>query len=167
MPPVADARGPAPAAEPVLSVRGLSVSYGDVPVVRDVDLDVAPGERVAVVGQSGSGKSTVVAALLRLLPGAGRITAGTVRLRGEDLAAAGEARMRAVRGSRIGLVPQDPGTNLNPSMRVGDQVADALRAEGLRGAAVQRRVVELLGEAGVPEPARRARQYPHEFSGGM
>ncbi|HEV6954772.1 MAG TPA: ABC transporter ATP-binding protein [Promicromonospora sp.] len=167
MPPVADARGPAPAAEPVLSVRGLSVSYGDVPVVRDVDLDVAPGERVAVVGQSGSGKSTVVAALLQLLPGAGRITAGTVRLRGEDLAAAGEARMRAVRGSRIGLVPQDPGTNLNPSMRVGDQVADALRAEGLRGAAVQRRVVELLGEAGVPEPARRARQYPHEFSGGM
>ncbi|WP_423463217.1 dipeptide ABC transporter ATP-binding protein [Promicromonospora sp. MS192] len=154
-------------AVPLLSVRGLNVSYGDTPVVRDVDLDVARGERVAIVGQSGSGKSTVVAALLRLLPGAGRITGGTIQLDGEDLAAAGEARMRAVRGSRIALVPQDPGTNLNPAMRVGDQVADALRADGLRGAAVRRRVVELLDEAGVPEPERRARQFPHEFSGGM
>ncbi|MFI9488771.1 dipeptide ABC transporter ATP-binding protein [Promicromonospora sp. NPDC052451] len=152
---------------PLLRVRGLNVSYGDTPVVRDVDLDVARGERVAIVGQSGSGKSTVVAALLRLLPGAGRITGGTIQLDGEDLAAAGEARMRAVRGSRIALVPQDPGTNLNPAMRVGDQVADALRADGLRGAAVRRRVVELLDEAGVPEPERRARQFPHEFSGGM
>ena len=152
---------------PLLSVRGLNVAYGDTPVVRDVDLDVARGERVAIVGQSGSGKSTVVAALLRLLPGAGRITGGAIELDGEDLAAASEARMRAVRGGRIALVPQDPGTNLNPAMRLGDQVADALRADGLRGPAVRRRVLELLAEAGVPEPERRARQFPHEFSGGM
>ncbi|WP_454859787.1 dipeptide ABC transporter ATP-binding protein [Promicromonospora soli] len=152
---------------PLLSVRGLNVAYGDTPVVRDVDLDVARGERVAIVGQSGSGKSTVVAALLRLLPGAGRITGGTIELDGEDLAAASETRMRAVRGGRIALVPQDPGTNLNPAMRLGDQVADALRADGLRGPAVRRRVLELLAEAGVPEPERRARQFPHEFSGGM
>ncbi|MFD7024940.1 dipeptide ABC transporter ATP-binding protein [Promicromonospora sukumoe] len=152
---------------PLLRVRGLDVAYGDTPVVRGVDLDVARGERVAIVGQSGSGKSTVVAALLRLLPGAGRITGGTVELDGEDLAAAGEARMRAVRGGRIALVPQDPGTNLNPAMRLGDQVADALRADGLRGPAVQQRVLELLAEAGVPEPERRAKQFPHEFSGGM
>ncbi|MFI2489778.1 dipeptide ABC transporter ATP-binding protein [Promicromonospora kroppenstedtii] len=152
---------------PLLRVRGLEVAYGDTPVVRGVDLDVARGERVAIVGQSGSGKSTVVAALLRLLPGAGRITGGTVELDGEDLTAAGEARMRAVRGGRIGLVPQDPGTNLNPAMRLGDQVADALRAHGLRGPAVRRRVHELLEEAGVPEPERRAKQFPHEFSGGM
>jgi len=152
---------------PLLSVRGLDVTYGDTPVVRDVDLDVARGERVAIVGQSGSGKSTVVAALLRLLPGSGRITGGTISLDGEDLASAGEARMRAVRGGRIALVPQDPGTNLNPAMRLGDQVADALRADGLRGDAVRRRVVELLAEAGVPEPERRAKQFPHEFSGGM
>ncbi|WP_020017682.1 dipeptide ABC transporter ATP-binding protein [Promicromonospora sukumoe] len=152
---------------PLLRVRGLEVAYGDTPVVRGVDLDVARGERVAIVGQSGSGKSTVVAALLRLLPGAGRITGGTVELDGEDLTAAGEARMRAVRGGRIGLVPQDPGTNLNPAMRLGDQVADALRAHGLRGPAVRQRVHELLEEAGVPEPERRAKQFPHEFSGGM
>ena len=152
---------------PLLSVRGLSVAYGDTPVVRDVDLDVARGERVAIVGQSGSGKSTVVAALLRLLPGSGRITGGTISLGGEDLAAADESRMRAVRGGRIALVPQDPGTNLNPAMRLGDQVADALRADGLRGPAVGRRVLELLAEAGVPEPERRAKQFPHEFSGGM
>ncbi|MFI8526894.1 dipeptide ABC transporter ATP-binding protein [Promicromonospora sukumoe] len=154
-------------AVPLLRVRGLDVAYGDTPVVRGVDLDVARGERVAIVGQSGSGKSTVVAALLRLLPGAGRITGGTVELDGEDLAAAGEARMRAVRGGRIALVPQDPGTNLNPAMRLGDQVADALRADGLRGPAVRQRVLELLAEAGVPEPERRAKQFPHEFSGGM
>ncbi|WP_285108266.1 ABC transporter ATP-binding protein [Promicromonospora sp. MEB111] len=154
-------------AAPLLRVRGLDVAYGDTPVVRGVDLDVARGERVAIVGQSGSGKSTVIAALLRLLPGAGRITGGTVELDGEDLAAAGEARMRAVRGGRIGLVPQDPGTNLNPAMRLGDQVADALRAGGLRGPAVRQRVLELLAEAGVPEPERRAKQFPHEFSGGM
>ncbi|MFD7308978.1 dipeptide ABC transporter ATP-binding protein [Promicromonospora sp. NPDC059942] len=154
-------------AAPLLRVRSLDVAYGDTPVVRGVDLDVARGERVAIVGQSGSGKSTVIAALLRLLPGAGRITGGTVELDGEDLAAAGEARMRAVRGGRIGLVPQDPGTNLNPAMRLGDQVADALRAGGLRGPAVRQRVLELLDEAGVPEPERRAKQFPHEFSGGM
>ena len=152
---------------PLLSVRGLNVAYGDTPVVRDVDLDVARGERVAIVGQSGSGKSTVVAALLRLLPGSGRITGGTISLDGEDLAAADESRMRAVRGGRIALVPQDPGTNLNPAMRLGDQVADALRADGLRGPAVRQRVHELLAEAGVPEPERRAKQFPHEFSGGM
>ncbi len=152
---------------PLLSVRGLNVAYGDTPVVRDVDLEVARGERVAIVGQSGSGKSTVVAALLRLLPGAGRITGGTINLDGEDLATADETRMRTVRGGRIALVPQDPATNLNPAMRLGDQVADALRADGLRGAAVRQRVLELLAEAGVPEPERRAKQFPHEFSGGM
>jgi peptide/nickel transport system ATP-binding protein len=151
----------------LLSVRGLNVAYGDTPVVRDVDLDVARGERVAIVGQSGSGKSTVVAALLRLLPGAGRITGGTIGLDGEDLAVASDARMRTVRGGRIALVPQDPGTNLNPAMRLGDQVSDALRADGLRGPAARQRVLELLAEAGVPEPERRAKQFPHEFSGGM
>ncbi|MGW2094012.1 dipeptide ABC transporter ATP-binding protein [Promicromonospora sukumoe] len=160
-------RGSSLSRPPLLRVRGLDVAYGDTPVVRGVDLDVARGERVAIVGQSGSGKSTVVAALLRLLPGAGRITGGTVELDGEDLAAAGEARMRTVRGGRIALVPQDPGTNLNPAMRLGDQVADALRADGLRGPAVRQRVLELLAEAGVPEPERRAKQFPHEFSGGM
>ncbi|WP_314103802.1 ABC transporter ATP-binding protein [uncultured Frigoribacterium sp.] len=157
-----------PAPAPLLAVRGLRVAFGDRDVVHGVDLDVARGERVAIVGQSGSGKSTVVAAVLQLLPGAGHVTGGTVHLGGDELTGAGEARMRSVRGARIGLVPQDPSTNLNPSMTVGAQIADALRAGGARGrAAVGRRVVELMTEAGIPEADRRAGQYPHEFSGGM
>ncbi|MFJ2354788.1 dipeptide ABC transporter ATP-binding protein [Frigoribacterium sp. NPDC087798] len=157
----------------LLSVRDLRVSFGDTPAVHGVDLDVLPGERVAIVGQSGSGKSTVVAAILRLLPGAGHITGGTIELAGPDggtldLAQTTEAPMRQVRGARIGLVPQDPSTNLNPSMKVGAQIADALRTHGLRGHdEVQRRVVALMSEAGIPEAERRAGQFPHEFSGGM
>jgi len=154
--------------EPLLAVRGLRVAFGDRDVVHGVDLDVARGERVAIVGQSGSGKSTVVAAVLQLLPGAGHVTGGTVHLGGDELTGGGEARMRTVRGARIGLVPQDPSTNLNPSMTVGAQVADALRAGGARGRAeVGRRVVALMAEAGIPDAERRAGQYPHEFSGGM
>ncbi|MBD8726529.1 ABC transporter ATP-binding protein [Frigoribacterium sp. CFBP 13707] len=159
---------PASPAEPLLTVRGLRVAFGDRDVVHGVDLDVARGERVAIVGQSGSGKSTVVAAVLQLLPGAGHVTGGSVHLGGDELTGAGEARMRSVRGARIGLVPQDPSTNLNPSMTVGAQVADALRAGGARGrATVARRVVELMTEAGIPDAERRSGQYPHEFSGGM
>ncbi|WP_159797280.1 dipeptide ABC transporter ATP-binding protein [Puerhibacterium puerhi] len=156
-----------PDGAPLLAVRGLEISYGARPVVHGVDLEVRRGERVAIVGQSGSGKSTLVAALLDLLPGAGRVTAGEVRLDGELLTGDGGARVRAARGRRIGLVPQDPATNLNPTMRIGEQVADALRADGVRGPALRRRVTELLAEAGIPDPERRARQYPHEFSGGM
>jgi len=166
--PSAAAGSPASPAAPLLTVRGLRVAFGDRDVVHGVDLDVARGERVAIVGQSGSGKSTVVAAVLQLLPGAGHVTGGSVHLGGDELTGAGEARMRSVRGARIGLVPQDPSTNLNPSMTVGAQVADALRAGGARGrATVARRVVELMTEAGIPDAERRSGQYPHEFSGGM
>ncbi len=155
-------------ADHLLSVRDLRVAFGDREVLHGVDLDVRRGERVAIVGQSGSGKSTLIAALLRLLPGAGHITGGAITLGDDDIAHADEPLMRRIRGGRIGLVPQDPSTNLNPSMRVGAQIADALRAGGLRGrSAVRRRVVELMTEAGIPEAARRADQFPHEFSGGM
>ncbi len=155
-------------ADRLLSVRDLRVAFGDREVLHGVDLDVRRGERVAIVGQSGSGKSTLIAALLRLLPGAGHITGGAITLGDDDIAHADEPLMRRIRGGRIGLVPQDPSTNLNPSMRVGAQIADALRAGGLRGrSAVRRRVVELMTEAGIPEAARRADQFPHEFSGGM
>ncbi len=155
-------------ADRLLSVRDLRVAFGDREVLHGVDLDVRRGERVAIVGQSGSGKSTLIAALLRLLPGAGHVTGGAITLGDDDIAHADEPLMRRIRGGRIGLVPQDPSTNLNPSMRVGAQIADALRAGGLRGrSAVRRRVVELMTEAGIPEAARRADQFPHEFSGGM
>ena len=167
-----------PAAEgtpPLLSIRDLEVCFGESsePVLHRVSLDVAPGERVAIVGQSGSGKSTTVAAVLQLLAGSGRITHGSIRLDGVDLAAGGEAGMRGIRGRRIGLVPQDPMSNLNPSMKVGSQIADALAASGLAGvteqsrAGIRRRAVELMTEAGIPDAERRYGQYPHEFSGGM
>jgi peptide/nickel transport system ATP-binding protein len=121
-----------------------------------------------LVGQSGSGKSTIIGAILRLLPGDGHITGGSILLGTDDLAAATEKHMRGVRGSRIGLVPQDPASNLNPTMRVGAQIADALMANGIRGKdEIERRVVALMTEAGIPEAERRAKQYPHEFSGGM
>lgn len=160
---------------PLLAVTDLEVTFGDTPVVHGVTFDIGRGERVAIVGQSGSGKSTVIGAIFGLLPGDGQITAGSVVLGAEvagtdgcDLVTASDSQLRAVRGSRIGLVPQDPASNLNPSMRVGAQIADTLRAHGARGIAdIQNRVIGLMTEAGIPEAGRRSRQYPHEFSGGM
>ncbi|MCH1866929.1 ABC transporter ATP-binding protein [Nocardioides sp. CFH 31398] len=154
--------------DPLLEVRGLEVSYGEVPVLHGVDVTVALGERVAVVGESGSGKSTTAAAVLGLLPGRGRVTGGAIRFRGEDVTHADESRLRRLRGREVGLVPQDPMSNLNPATRVGAQVAETLVAHGLaRGRAARERAIELLGEAGIEQPERRYRQYPHEFSGGM
>ena len=159
---------PSDPGEPLLSVRDLRVAFGSTEVLHGVDLDVRRGERVAIVGQSGSGKSTLIAAVLRLLPGAGHVTGGSIRLGDLDVTGADESAMRRVRGGRIGLVPQDPSTNLNPSMRVGAQIADTLRAGGRRGrATIRQRVVALMTEAGIPEASRRADQFPHEFSGGM
>ena len=157
----------------LLSIRDLEVSFSGTPVLHGISMDLRRGERVAIVGQSGSGKSTTIAAVLRLLPGGGRITGGSILLEGDDLAAAPESLMRSIRGRRIGLVPQDPMSNLNPAMKVGPQVADALVANGLPGVSdkssrgVKARAVELMAEAGIPNAERRYGQYPHEFSGGM
>ncbi|MDX6743128.1 ABC transporter ATP-binding protein [Actinocorallia sp. A-T 12471] len=157
---------------PLLSVRGLSVSYrgpaGRVPTVRSADLDIRPGEIVALVGESGSGKSTIAHAVTGLLPEGARIDGGSITFAGLDLARLPERAFRAVRGSRIGFVPQDPGVALNPVQRVGVQVAEALVVHGLAGRRSARaEAVALLGRAGLPDAAVRARQYPHELSGGM
>ncbi len=156
----------------LLSIEDLRVDYrtaaGPLPAVRGVSLAIAPGEVVAVVGESGSGKSTLAHAVLGLLPDNGRMTGGRIRLGEEDLVGRSEKAFRAIRGRRIGLVPQDPGIALNPVRRVGEQVAEALRVHGLadrRGA--RTRAVDLLARAGLPDPAVRAAQYPHELSGGM
>jgi peptide/nickel transport system ATP-binding protein len=149
-------------ADPLLNVTGLEVRFGDAPAVRGVDLAVRAGQTVAIVGESGSGKSTTAAAILGLLPPGGRITAGRIEFDGVDLTSAGRGQLRAIRGSGIGYVPQDPMTNLNPVWRIGFQVREALRANNIdRGAA------ELLADAGMPDPEHRARQYPHQLSGGM
>ncbi|MFC8450410.1 dipeptide ABC transporter ATP-binding protein [Kitasatospora sp. NPDC057223] len=164
--------GAEPGAEPVLEIRGLRVVYhgsrGPVVAVDGVDLSVARGETVAVVGESGSGKSTTALAVTRLLPAAARVEGGEIRFGGQDLARLDEAGLRALRGRAIGFVPQDPAVALNPLRRVGDQVAEVLRIHGIaRGAQAHERAVEALGLAGVSEPALRARQYPHQLSGGM
>lgn len=156
----------------LLEIDGLSVSYrtaaGAIDAVRDVTLTVAPGETVAIVGESGSGKSTTVHAVIRLLPAAAAIPAGSISFEGRDLVRASSSALRAVRGRRIGFVPQDPTVSLNPVTRIGDQVAEVLRVHGLadRRTAWQR-AVEALERAGLPDAAVRARQYPHELSGGM
>ncbi len=148
---------------PLLSVTGLEVRFGaDDPAVCGVDLEVRAGQTVAIVGESGSGKSTTAAAILGLLPPGGRITAGRIEFDGVDLTAATRRQLRAVRGSGIGYVPQDPMTNLNPVWRVGFQVREALRANN-----ADRKAVQLLADAGLPEPGLQARQYPHQLSGGM
>ena len=151
----------------VLEVSHLEVSY-ESSVLHDVSFALAPGERLALVGQSGSGKSTTIGAILGLLPGAGHISSGTVKYRGEDLVQADRLRLQSLRGRSIALVPQDPMASLNPSMRVGDQIADALRTYGISNSAeVTRNVVRLMTEAGIPDAENRRRSYPHEFSGGM
>ncbi len=159
-------------AQPLLSVRGLEVAFtsdsGRTVAVTGVDLDVHPGETVAIVGESGSGKSTTAAAVIGLLASNGAVTAGSVRFDGQDLTAAGPGAVARLRGVEIGMVPQDPMSNLNPLQRVGVQVVEALEAGGVaRGRAARARAVELLEEAGLPDAEVRARQYPHEFSGGM
>ncbi|SDL89825.1 dipeptide ABC transporter ATP-binding protein [Microbacterium azadirachtae] len=157
---------------PLLEIESLSVAYrtarGRVDAVRDASLSVAPGETVAIVGESGSGKSTTVHAVIRLLPGAAQIASGAIRFDGIDLATASTSALRSVRGRRIGFVPQDPTVSLNPVQRIGTQVAEVLRVHGLadRRDAAQR-AVQALERAGLPDAALRARQYPHELSGGM
>ncbi|GHJ92325.1 ABC transporter ATP-binding protein [Streptomyces sp. NE5-10] len=159
--------------EALLAVRDLTITYatraGPVPAVRGVDLTVHPGEVLALVGESGSGKSTTAHAVLGLLPPGARVDGGTIRYAGTDLAAADESVLRAHRGRAIGLVPQDPAVSLNPVQRVGSQVAEVLLLHGLAADrdTARARAVELLGEAGLDRPRDRARQYPHELSGGM
>ncbi|MFE2676555.1 dipeptide ABC transporter ATP-binding protein [Streptomyces hygroscopicus] len=157
---------------PLLSIRGLRVSYragdGAPPAVRGVDLDIAPGEVVALVGESGSGKSTTAHAVIGLLPPGGRMDGGRVLFEGTDLATAGERELRARRGRDIGLIPQDPMVSLNPVQRIGRQVAEVLLIHGLADrASAPAEAVRILGQAGLPDPEVRARQYPHELSGGM
>uniref|UniRef100_UPI003BAD0289 dipeptide ABC transporter ATP-binding protein n=1 Tax=Streptomyces sp. NBC_01592 TaxID=2975889 RepID=UPI003BAD0289 len=170
------APGTAPPAErtgtPLLAVRGLRIGYrtsdGTHIAVDGLDLTAAAGQVTAVVGESGSGKSSTAHALIGLLPAGGSVLGGSVRLQGEELTGLGERAWREVRGRRVGLIPQDPGLSLDPVKPVGGQVAEVLRVHGLatrRDATA--RAVDLLVEAGLPDPAQRARQYPHELSGGM
>ncbi|WP_241384654.1 dipeptide ABC transporter ATP-binding protein [Rhodococcus sp. CH91] len=156
----------------LLEVRDLQVAYGSprepVVAVDGVDLTVARGEVVAVVGESGSGKSTTAHAIIGLLAGTGRVTGGSVAFDGTRLNDLSERAFERIRGARIGFVPQDPTTSLNPVIRIGDQVAEVLRIHGLADRRTARiEAVRILEEAGLDDPALRAKQYPQELSGGQ
>ncbi|MBO0988358.1 ABC transporter ATP-binding protein [Delftia sp. SD018] len=158
---------------PVLEVQDLAVAYRDAAgqaqrVVHGVSFSVAPGEVVALVGESGSGKTTTAQAVIGLLADNGHREHGSIRLQGTEVSGWPAARWNAIRGRVVSLVPQDPTMSLNPVRTVGDQVGEILRIHGLRDrTAVEARVLELLARVGLSQPALRARQYPHELSGGM
>lgn len=159
-------------AQPLLRLTDLEVAFesstGTVPAVRGVNLTVYPGQSIAIVGESGSGKSTTAAAVIGLLPGTGRVTGGTIEFDGRDITHLSKRELVALRGSEIGMIPQDPMSNLNPVWRIGTQVEEALIANGMpKGSQARARTIEVLGEAGLPDAEARAKQYPHEFSGGM
>lgn len=156
----------------ILSMRKVDIAFGSkkkpIDTVFGVDLDIYPGETVAVVGESGSGKSTTAHAIMGLLPGGGHVTGGTITFDGEDITHASPKRLTELRGSQIGLIPQDPMSNLNPVWSIGSHIKEALKANNVAsGSEAHKRAIELMEEAGLPDAERRVGQYPHEFSGGM
>jgi peptide/nickel transport system ATP-binding protein len=158
--------------KPVLSVRDLEVrirnEHGSFPVVADMSLNLAAGETLCLVGESGCGKSMTALALLRLLPEAAQVVAGSIDINGVDFLALEERRVEDMRGEEISMIFQEPLTALNPVMKIGDQIAEAVRRHrGLGRAAAWERVIETLRLVQMPDAERRARQYPHELSGGM
>jgi microcin C transport system ATP-binding protein len=151
---------------PLLEVRGLSVSFAGTEVVHGIDFSMAPGERVALVGESGSGKTVSALSLLRLVANAK--LGGQALFKGQDLLAMPEPELRALRGRDIAMIFQEPMTALNPLMTVGDQIAEVLALKtALSNTQMAQKVIELLAETGIPEPARRARAFPHQLSGGQ
>ncbi len=157
---------------PVLRVAGLNVVYegprGSHTAVSDVSFEIHPGEIVSLVGESGSGKSTTASAIMGFLGTAGRIVHGTIEIDGQDITGRSDREMDAIRGLRLGFVPQDPAVSLNPMMRIGRQIAEALIVHGKADREqAAKRAVEILAESGLPEPEVHARQFPHQLSGGM
>jgi peptide/nickel transport system ATP-binding protein len=156
---------------PLLDVQHLTVTFeraGSVlTAVDDLTLAIESGETLGLVGESGSGKSVTALAILRLLQPPGRVTAGSVLFEGRNLLHLQETEMRSVRGGRISLIFQEPMTALNPTMRVGDQIAEALTAHGIGHEEARQRTIELLDDVRIPDPVRRVRDYPHQLSGGM
>ena len=160
--------------EPLLEVKNLRINFktyaGLVQAVRGVDFTLAKGETLAIVGESGSGKSVTSNALMRLIPQpAGRYEDGQILFEGKDLLKLSEREMESIRGNEIAMIFQDPMTALNPTMRVGKQIMEVIltHKKGVSKEAAKQRAIELLAEVGIPDPERRFKQYPHEFSGGM
>ena len=157
--------------EVLLKVEGLNVAYrvgeGEIGVLREIDLTIEAGQTVGLVGESGSGKSTLALALMRQLDSNGIVRTGRIQFGGRDLLALPEEEMRRVWGRELAFVPQNPASALNPSMRISQQLEEALREYGCGHAEAARLGLDLLGQVGLAEPQRVARSYPHQLSGGM
>lgn len=166
----------------LLKISGLSTEYptprGTVHAVRDVDLVLGKGDILAIVGESGCGKSACLLSIMRLVPPPGRIVKGSIRFGDKELLTLSPAEMRDLRGKDMAMVFQDPMTTLNPAYRVGEQIAESLRVHGFLSGFPRRimrqerdrereRVVDLLKQVGIPSPEHRHLEYPHQFSGGM
>lgn len=157
---------------PLLDVQGLATHFElsgrHVRAVRDVSFTVDAGETLAIVGESGCGKSMTALSLLRLVPPGGRIVSGSVKLGGIDLLQLDDAEMRRIRGARIAMIFQEPMTSLNPVLTIGSQVAEGLRLHrSLSRRDALAESISLLRQVGIPAPESRCREYPHQLSGGM
>jgi oligopeptide/dipeptide ABC transporter ATP-binding protein len=158
--------------QPLLSVEDLRVEFwtqrGTVHAVNGISFDIAPGETLGIVGESGCGKSVTSLALMGILPRAGRITGGTAMFGDRDLFRLSDRELRRIRGRDIAMIFQDPMTSLNPVLTIGRQIREALEAHfDLGKAEANRRVADLLEQVGIPSPDIRLKDYPHQFSGGM
>lgn len=166
----------------ILEISGLSTEYltshGSVQAVRDVDFALGKGDILAIVGESGCGKSACLLSIMRLVPSPGRIVKGSIKFEGTELLNLPESEMRDLRGKDLAMVFQDPMTTLNPAYRVGEQISESLRVHGLltgfpKGLLPKERekerqqIIDLLRQVGIPSPEHRHLEYPHQFSGGM
>jgi len=161
------------AGEPLLQIEDLRIEFksqfGTVRAVDGVSYAVHPGETLAVVGESGCGKSVTALSLIGLVPSPpGRVTGGAIRFAGEDLRLASEERLREIRGDDIAMIFQEPMTSLNPVFQVGDQIGEALiEHRGMDTATAREQAISLLARVGIPSPESRVDDYPHQLSGGM
>ena len=157
---------------PILEIENLSISFftrlREIPAVMDFSCTVQPGEAMGLVGESGCGKSTVALAVMRDLGRSGRITGGTIRFKGRDLTTMGERDLRAIRGSQIAMIYQEPMASLNPAMRIGAQLMEVpMIHEGVGRDEARRRALEVVTDVRLPDPERILRAYPHQLSGGQ
>jgi oligopeptide/dipeptide ABC transporter ATP-binding protein len=155
---------------PLLAIRDLNIEFdtdaGSVRAVRGVNLELRPGQTLALVGESGCGKSVTALAVMRLM--SGRVSKGSIHFEGKDLARLPETEMRRIRGAQIGMIFQEPMTSLNPVFKIGRQLEEVLVLhQRLDADAARTQAIDLLQRVGIPSPAERAEQYPHELSGGM
>ncbi|HBL48807.1 MAG TPA: peptide ABC transporter ATP-binding protein, partial [Firmicutes bacterium] len=156
----------------LLEVRNLRTHFqtyaGTVQAVNGISFSVAPGEALGIVGESGCGKSVTATSIMRLLPPNGKIVEGEIDFDGRDLASLSEREMQHIRGNEISMIFQDPMTSLNPVLKIRTQISESLQLhQNMTKAQAAKRSVELLELVGIPSPAMRVKQYPHEFSGGM